>query len=212
MNIVTKKNRAVYVIGAGGHAKVVVSTLQAAGCAIKAIFDDDQSLWDKRIFGIPIRGPIGELEDMKTVQAVMAIGDNKTRRQIVQCLPQVNWVTVIHPAAYVHASAVIGAGAVVFAGAVIQPEARVGAHVIVNTSASIDHDCQLADYVHICPGVHLAGNVNLKEGVFMGIGAVAVPGITVGAWTVVGAGAVVVRDLPGKITAVGVPARPLKGC
>ena len=211
MKIVPKKNKAVYVIGAGGHAKVVVSTLQAAGYMVKALFDDDQSLWGKRILGIPVCGPIDELKDMKTVQAVAAIGDNKTRRRIVQCLPQAKWVTVIHPAAYVHASSVIGAGTVVFAGAVIQPESHIGAHVIVNTGATIDHDCRLADYVQLCPGAHLAGNVGLNEGVFMGTGAVAVPGVKIGAWTVIGAGAVVIRDLPEKVVAVGVPARYAKG-
>lgn len=211
MKIVPKKNKTVYVIGAGGHAKVVVSTLQTAGYVVKALFDDDQSLWGKRIFGIPVCGPIDELKDMKTVQTVVAIGDNKTRRRIVQCLPQANWVTVIHPAAYVHASAMLGSGTVVFAGAVIQPEAHVGTHVIVNTGATIDHDCNLANYVHLCPGAHLAGNVVLKEGVFFGIGAVGVPGIKIGAWTVVGAGAVVICDLPENVTAVGVPARPTKG-
>lgn len=211
MKVIPKKNKAVYVAGAGAHAGVVVSTLQAAGYVVKALFDDAPSLWGKRILGISVRGPIDSLKDLKSVQAVAAIGDNKTRRRIVQCLPQANWVTVIHPAAYVHASAVLGSGTVIFAGAVIQPEACIGAHVIVNTSATIDHNCQLADYVQLCAGAHLAGNVSLKEGVFMGTGAVAVPGVKIGSWTVVGAGAVVIRDLPEKVMAIGVPARYAKG-
>jgi acetyltransferase-like isoleucine patch superfamily enzyme len=98
---------------------------------------------------------------------------------------------------------------VVFAGAVIQPDAALGGHVIVNTAASIDHDCALGDFVHIAPGVHLAGNVRLDTGVFLGIGTVAIPGIHVGAWTTVGAGATVIRDLRAGITAIGTPARAI---
>ena len=95
------------------------------------------------------------------------------------------------------------------AGAVIQPDTTLGAHVIVNTGATIDHDGILADYVHVAPGAHLAGGVRLGEGVFMGIATSTMPGTSVGAWATVGAGAAVVRDLPGNVTAVGVPARSL---
>ena len=78
---------------------------------------------------------------------------------------------------------------------------------IVNTGASIDHDGVLGTAVHVAPGARLAGNVTLEDGVFVGIGAVIVPGRTIGAWTRVGAGAAVVHDLPANVTAIGVPAR-----
>ena len=84
---------------------------------------------------------------------------------------------------------------------------RVGVHAIVNTSASVDHECVLGDYSQVTPGVHLGGNVTIGEGAFLGVGAAAIPGVTIGAWSIVGAGAVVVSDLPERILAVGVPAR-----
>ena len=96
-----------------------------------------------------------------------------------------------------------------FAGAVVQPDTVVGAHAIVNTGATVDHDGHLGDYVHVAPGVSLAGAVRRRSGVFVGIGARAVPGVTVGAWAVIGAGAVALRDVPAHATAVGVPARHL---
>ena len=98
-----------------------------------------------------------------------------------------------------------------FAGAVIQPDAILGRHVIINTGATVDHDCRLGDFVHVAPGAHLAGGVRIDPGGFMGIGSVAVPGVHLGTGCVVGAGAVVVRDLLPNVTAIGVPARPTRG-
>jgi acetyltransferase-like isoleucine patch superfamily enzyme len=47
----------------------------------------------------------------------------------------------------------------------------------------------------------------LKSGCYIGVGAIILPGVTVGHNAVVGAGAVVTRDVPDNATVVGVPAR-----
>jgi len=194
----------VWVLGAGGHAKVVIATLRAAGQEVAGVLDDDASRHGTTVLGVPVAGPV---ERATGGEAVVAIGDNAVRKRIAEALPDVRWATAVHPSAVVHPSVTVGAGSVVFAGAVVQPEAHLGRHVIVNTGATIDHDSRLAEYVHIAPGANLAGDVQLDEGVFLGIGARVIPGVRVGAWTTVGAGGVVVGDLPGGVTAVGVPAR-----
>ncbi|MDD4365426.1 MAG: transferase, partial [Synergistales bacterium] len=74
---------------------------------------------------------------------------------------------------------------------------------------TVDHDCLIGGYAHLCPGVHLAGDVRVGEGSLLGTGTSVIPGRVIGPWTTVGAGAAVVTDLPGHITAVGVPARVL---
>lgn len=199
----------VVVIGAGGHAKVVLATLQACGHTVGAVFDDDPSKWGGDLLGVTVRGGVAQLAGMSGVRAVIAVGDNAARAAIAERLPAVEWLTLVHPAAHVHPSVQLGPGTVVFAGAVIQPESRIGAHVIVNTSASVDHDCVVGDFTHLAPGVHLAGSVRAGRGVFLGIGGVVAPGLRIGDWTTVGAGAAVLTDLPERITAVGVPARPL---
>jgi sugar O-acyltransferase (sialic acid O-acetyltransferase NeuD family) len=199
----------VFVVGGGGHAKVVIATLQAAGLPVGAAFDDDPSKWGRSLLGVPIQGPIDDLPRGDGSGAVLAIGDNRRRLQMSQRLAArgVSWATVIHPTAYVHPTVRVGPGTVVFANATIQPDTVVGAHVVINTAASVDHDCVLGDFVHVAPGVHLAGGVVLDEGVLMGIGSAAIPGTRVGAWSTAGAGAVVVRDLGADVTAVGVPAK-----
>lgn len=199
----------VVVIGAGGHAKVVLSTLQACGYTASAIFDDDAAKWGSDLLGVTVQGGISQLSGVRGMPAVIAVGDNAARAAIAGRLPAVEWLTLVHPAAYVHPSVQLGPGTVVFAGAVIQPDSRIGAHVIVNTAASVDHDCCVDDFAHLAPGVHLAGNVTVGRGAFVGMGSVVTPGLRVGDWTTVGAGAAVLTDLPERITAVGVPARPL---
>lgn len=203
-----KANPAV-VIGAGGHAKVVISVLRAAGYDVVAVYDDSPEKLSQRLLGVPIVGPIAALRDIPETKAVVAIGDCAVRGRVVQSFLQVSWITAVHPTAYVDPTVRLGAGTVVFAGAVIQPDSVLGDHVIVNTGATVDHDCRVDDFAHLAPGVHLTGGVHIGHGAFLGAGSVVTPLRSVGRGTVVGAGAVVVDDLEGGITAVGVPARPL---
>ena len=93
------------------------------------------------------------------------------------------------------------------AGSVIQTDARIGSHAIINTSASIDHDCVVGSYAHIAPGAVLTGIITVENGSFIGAGTVVIPGKRIGEWATVGAGATVVRDIPKYCTAVGTPAK-----
>lgn len=196
-----------FVLGAGGHAKVMISTLLAAGHEISGVLDNNLNLYGKTILGFPILGSFDLLEREADVVAVIAIGNNAVRRDIAKRFPSVRWQSVIHPKAYVHNSVSLKPGTVIFAGAVIQPDVTLGAHVIINTGASVDHDCILGDYAHIAPGCHLAGGVNVHEGVLLGVGSSVAPLISIAEWTTVGVGSVVVRDLPSYSVAMGVPAR-----
>lgn len=208
----------VAVFGAGGHAKVIISALQARGIATEnvAVFDDDVSKRGMRVLGCEVLGAAREYFDAKNFDvAVLAIGSNRTRKKVAESFSKnfddaeiLRWLTVIHPAAIVHPSAQIGAGTVVMAGAIIQPDAQIGAHAIINTAATIDHDCVIGDFAHIAPGARLAGHVVVGEGAFIGVGSAAIQCVKIGAWTTAGAGSVIVRDLPDEITAFGVPARP----
>lgn len=200
----------IVVIGAGGHAKVVISTMQALGIEPSVIVDEDKSKWGLKILGVPVTGPIEILKEWENVKGIIAIGSNQARKRIALNIFNIQWLTLIHPKAYVHKSAEINEGTVIFAGAIVQPYSHIGSHVIINTGATVDHDCEIDNYVHIAPGVHLAGGVRIGEGAFIGIGAVAIPNVCIGEWSVVGAGAVVVDDIPPFATAVGVPAKPIK--
>lgn len=193
------------VVGAGGHAKVVLATLDALGVPVAGVLDDAPA--SDEVLGVRVLGPVALLAD-HAGPAVLAIGSNAVRQRLAEAYSQVDWLTAVHPSAVVHASVRIGAGSLVAAGAVVQPDAVIGRHVILNTGATVDHDSRVGDFAHVAPGVHLSGGVTVGEGGFLGVGSCAIPGVTVGAWATVGAGAAVVRDLPARTTSVGVPARP----
>ena len=206
-----RQKKSVVVIGAGGHAKVVLSALIEGGVPVGGLLDDDQRTWGRAILGVRVLGSTSLAEGMPGRPAVLAVGNNAVRKALARRLHDLAWVTVVHPKAYVHSTARLGCGSVVFSGAVIQPDAIIGEHCIVNTGATIDHDCVLGDYAHIAPGVNLAGNVRIGEGVLFGIGGAAAPGVSIGDWATIGAGGVVTGDLPAKTVAAGIPARAIRG-
>jgi sugar O-acyltransferase (sialic acid O-acetyltransferase NeuD family) len=202
------KNAPVIIFGGGGHAKVVVATLEQAGRTVQAIYDDDAgkiggNVAEVQVAGTTLAAPPG-------TAGLIAIGDNSARERLASQERDRPWLTAIHPRAEVDPSAKIGPGTVIFAGAIVQADAVIGAHAIVNTGATIDHDCTIGDFAHIGPGVHLAGGVRIGQGAFLGIGSSVVPGVRVGEWSTVGAGAVVTTDIPDRTVAAGVPARPLR--
>ena len=198
----------VAVLGAGGHSKVVIASIEAAGWEVAGLFDDHQDLWGSEILGHPVGGPLEAALACECDGSVIAVGDNNARREIAGRL-HIPWAVVVHPSAWIADSASLGEGSVVFAHSVIQPDARLGRHVVVNTGASVDHDCDVGDFAHIAPGAGLGGNVKVGAGCLIGIGAVVAPGVSVGPWSVVGAGAAVVSEVGPSTTVVGVPARVL---
>jgi len=198
------------VIGGGGHAKVVIATARAVGYEVTGILDEDETKYGKFVLDVPIIGGLDLLRSGMYERAVIAIGDNRERQRIAHYYKGFcTWVTLIHPFSFVHSTCSIGDGTVAFAGVVIHPESIIGEHCIVNTSALVDHDCILGDFVHVGPGVRLTGGAKVEEGAFVGTGAVVIPKRTVGAWSVVGAGAVVIEDVRPYSKVVGVPAKEI---
>lgn len=201
------KKNGIYVIGAGGHAKVVLSLLEEGGERCLGIYDDAERLWGAELWGIPITGPVGELPDREETSAVIAVGGNEIRGRISRMFKNIRWATLIHPHSWIHSSVLVGMGTVVFAGAVIQPDTAIGAHTIINTSVSIDHDCRVGDFCHLAPGCRVAGGVKIGNNVFCGIGSSVTQYISISADAVIGAGAVVTKELTLPGTYVGLPAK-----
>lgn len=198
----------VHVIGAGGHARVIISTLRARGYCVEAIYDDNPEVWGNSLLGVPIRGSISDLPG-RNIPAVIGVGNSRIRLSLVERV-QADWLTLVHPHAHVDPTVRIGEGTVVFAGAVVQPSVHIGRHVIVNTGATVDHNCSVGDFAHIAPGANLCGHVQVAEGAWVGAGAVVIENTIMGPWSYAGAGSVVVRDLDARVLAVGCPARSVR--
>jgi sugar O-acyltransferase (sialic acid O-acetyltransferase NeuD family) len=171
--------------------------------------DDNSALQQQAFLGLPVLGATTQLPMIAHDAVIVAIGDNHTRQEISDTLLDQNeqFVTAIHPTTVIGAEVKIGVGTMICARVVINPGAHLGRGVILNTGCTVDHHNRLGDYVHIGPGVHLGGDVEIEEGALVGIGATVMPQRRIGAWSVVGAGAVVTRDIPAYTTVVGVPAR-----
>jgi sugar O-acyltransferase (sialic acid O-acetyltransferase NeuD family) len=199
----------VAVAGAGGHAKVVADALLAAGeVEFLEFLDDDPSLLGTRVLGHPVCGPIAAWSTRAIDRIAVAIGDNHRRKRVFEELVAsgATITTVVHPRAVIGTGVRLGRGVVVLAGSVVNADSSIGDNVILNTACSVDHDNDIAAHVHVAPGVHTAGGVRIDEGAFVGIGASLLPDVRIGAWAIVGAGAVVTRDVPERATVVGAPA------
>lgn len=200
-------NDAVFVIGASGHGKSLISLLRACGFQVSAIFDDNPRYWGANVLGVPVLGAAREdLVGMHRL-GMIGIGDNGLRRDQAEKLSGVEWLTLIYPGAYVTPTARIGAGSVIFPGAIVGTDVIVGKHAIVSANCTVGHDTEVGDYAQLAPGVQVAGAVKIGEGAMLGIGSSVVPERVVGDWSVVGAGSTVVRDVPPHAIVFGVPAR-----
>lgn len=198
-----------YVIfGAGGHGKVVLDAALAAGEKVTCLVDDDPG--ETELWGIRIRKCEEDFfTSLGDFDFIVAVGHNIKRSEIFQRLMSLGGVpkSVIHPRTIISKMSRISEGTVVCAGVVVNPGTHVGRNCILNTSASIDHDCEVGDHVHICPGVTFAGSVSVGEYTMIGTGSVVLPGVKIGERSVVGAGSVVVKDIPSGVVAYGNPAK-----
>lgn len=197
----------IVILGSGGHAKVAADIALEMGHYVLGFLDDNADRHGQQILGLPILGPIFRWDSLEVDGVALGIGSNEARERLMTDLVGLPWQTLIHPRATVSRFARIGAGSLVAFGACIGPDTQIGRGAIVNTCASVDHDCIVGDFAHVAVGVTLAGTVRVGVGAMIGAGSCCRPGISIGDWAVVGAGAAIVRDIPAGVTAVGVPAR-----
>lgn len=201
----------IVVLGAGGHAKVILDILlKNKEYDICGIIDRDDKE-DKQILNVPIIGndsilPI--LCERGIRMAIVAVGNNAMRRELSARLISCGYelISAISVDAVISQFAHIGKGVAVMPGAIINAGATIGDGAIINTNASVDHDCNIGNFSHIAPGSAISGGSTVGENSFLGTGSRVIDGITIGDNVMLGAGAVAIRDIPKNCTAVGVPA------
>lgn len=197
-----------YVIGAGGHAKVIIDIIQESNEIIQGVLDEKNC--DKEIMGIPIIGDYKSFVIHEGAFGIIAIGNNRERKEISRFLKSVKFVKIIHYTSFISKTTIIGEGTVIMSNVSVNASSIIGSHVILNTNSSIDHDCIIENFVHISPNVALAGNVKIGEGTHIGIGSAIIQGVKVGKWATIGAGTVIIRDVPDYAVVVGNPGKVIK--
>lgn len=211
-------NYPVIVLGAGGHAIVLINALQLLSVELLGVTDADIGKRGQLLLGVPVTGDDETVmkypvEAIHLVNGVGSVRVNSRRRQLFERFKNrgYQFVSVVHPSAIIAPDVVCAEGVQIMAGAVIQPGCRIGINAVINTGCVVDHDCHIGDHTHISPGATLSGGVRVGENAHVGTGATVIQGIQIGRDSLVAAGAVVIRDVPDGATVAGVPAKEFKG-
>ncbi len=205
------------VVGAGGHAKVLISTLGLLDMKIEGICENNAELVGKNFAGYQLMSENEVFSryspaSVYLVNAVGSVGVTKNRSDVFERFKAHGYLfqTIVHPKAVLASTVCLGEGAQIMAGAILQDEVAIGVNSIVNTGAIVDHDCEIGNHCHIAPGATLSGGVRVSNSSHIGTGAVVMQKIRIAEGVVIGAGAVVNRDTDPRSCYVGVPAKYLK--
>lgn len=208
-----------YIIGAGGFGREVAWLVERINAqkptwAIKGILDDNASLHGTELNGYTVIGGCDYLKNVaKDAWVVCAVGSPKIRRIIIEKIqdnPFVKFATLIDPSVIMSGTVTIGEGSIICAGTILTVNINIGKHVIINLHCTLGHDDVVEDFVTIYPSVNVSGNVMIGVAAEIGTGVKIIQGKVIGAESIIGAGAVVVRDISSQCTAVGVPAQIIK--
>lgn len=196
-----------FIIGAGGHGRVAADIAVKNGYEEILFLDDDETV--KACGRYPVIGKREILRETKG-DIFVAIGNPATRKVIQESIVDERLTILIHPNAVVGEDVVIEKGTIIMAGTVINPGSRIGKGCIINTCASVDHDCRLGEYVHVAVGAHITGQVEIGNKTWIGAGAIVSNHLRICGSCIIGAGAVVVKDIEEAGTYVGIPAKLVK--
>ncbi|OCA87868.1 sugar acetyltransferase [Bacillus sp. FJAT-27225] len=206
--------KSVLILGAGGHAKVLIEILKQTGTPIIGITAPHNVENGRHLMDIPIIGDDEEVlkfqpADIDLVNGIGSVAENRIRRAVFERFTSLGYSfpPLVHPSAVIASDATLYEGAQIMAGAIIQPDSTIGRNAIVNTKASVDHDCIIGDHVHIAPGATISGTVTIGSNVHVGTGATIINNVVIGTDSFIAAGAVVTRSIANGVKVRGVPAK-----
>lgn len=206
----------IVIIGAGGFGREIAWLIEDINIDnpewnIIGFVDENQSLNGTVINGYKVVGNIEWLKE-RDLYAIVAIGNPISKKKIIDELSgsKIKYATLIHPSVIHSKSVNFGEGTIICAGTICTVNIEIGSHVIINLDCTVGHDTIIGPFTTILPSVNVSGFVKINECVSIGTGTAIIQGVKIGRNTIVGAGAVIVTELPSNCTAVGIPAKPIK--
>jgi len=207
------------IFGASGFGREVAWLVErvnrkAPTFNLLGFMDDNEDIQGSVINGYKVLGKSENAADYPDAYFVCAVGSSRVREKIITRLREVNpgirFGTLIDPTVEMSDLVSVGEGSIICAHTIITVNISIGCHVIINLDCTVGHDTVIKDFVTLYPSVNVSGITNIGRGVELGTGMQIIQGKTVGDYSIIGAGAVVVKDIPEKCTAVGSPAKPIK--
>ncbi len=205
----------IVIVGASGHGGMVLDCIEKERRYKVVGFVDSYKEKGAKFNGYDILGSelaLPQLIDKFNIQgAILAIGNNWNRKnmanKIRNSVPELDFVSTIHPSATVAKGVKIGKGSAILPGAIVNANSTLGAFCILNTNASLGHDGLMDDFSSIASGVCTGGNLFLGRFSAISLGANIIEKITIGEHSIIGAGSLVVKNVGGYSVVYGSPAR-----
>jgi len=211
--------RNIVIIGAGGFAREVMWLIQNINeggklWEIMGFIDEDKSKQGSIVNGLTVLGDFTWLQQNNTgICAVIATGNPVLRKRFAEkckSIADIEFPNLVHPSVKLSEFVNMGKGNIICASSILTVNISLGNFNIVNLNCTIGHDVEVQNYCTLSPGVNISGNVTLNDGCELGTNSCVIPCKTVGAWSIIGAGSVVTKDIGPACTAVGIPARVIK--
>ena len=208
----------IVLIGGGNQAHYTIDIINKEGkYNIVGIIDSIHDIGSDR-FGYKIIGRqenIVEIVKKYNVKGgIISIGDNWARyyvsSQIKQQLPNFNFVNAIHPTVIIGDNVKLGRGITMMAGCIINPKSKIEDFVFFATGAQVDHDCNIGNFSSISAGSITGGYVTLGDYSAITLGVTICDRLTIGSNTVIGAGSLVLNDIPDNVLVYGNPAKIIR--
>jgi sugar O-acyltransferase (sialic acid O-acetyltransferase NeuD family) len=207
----------IIVIGGGGHAKVLIDTLQMTNMNVIGILDANPAATGQKVLGVPVLGTDENIQHYSPDKVMLVNGLGSidiplVRKNIFYQFKAkgFEFYSVIHPSTFISRHVKWGEGCQIMAGSIIQAGTILGDNVIINSGATVDHDCQIGNHTHLAPGTVLSGNLRIEEECHVGAHAIILQGLHIARKSLVGAGAVVIRSLVSGSRVAGVPAKEIQ--